>query len=141
MRRILAFLRTWAVPALFVLLAALLTVPWTFWVIFAAYERDVNEKTQMLSQRVRLHLDTYEAYERDLNRQQLQIVDLAQRLGFRVAPQTSGQQIQSNRILDPLKTELLGDNTVQAVVFLDYGRQRGGFVRRNEAIPVPRSME
>lgn len=140
MRRILAFLRTWAVPALFVLLAALLTVPWTFWVVFAAYERDVNEKTQMLSQRVRVHLDTYEAYERDLNRQQLQFTELAQRLGFRVA-QPQGPSFQSDRILDPLKAELLGDKTVQAVVFLDYGRQRGGFVRLNEGIPIPRSME
>src|SRR5688500_6203509 len=114
MRRILAFLRTWAVPALFVVLAALLTVPWTFWVIFAAYERDVNEKTQMLSQRVRFHLDAYEVYERDANRQQLQITELAQRLGFRVAPPPQQGQFQSNRILDPLKTELLGDDTVQA---------------------------
>jgi signal transduction histidine kinase len=41
--------------------------------------------------------------------------------------------------MEPLKAELLGDNTVQAVCFLDFAKNTGGFVRRNDSIPVPGS--
>src|SRR3954469_16909763 len=82
-------LRGWAVPAIFVCLAALLTWPWTLWVVEAAYERDVNEKSDRIAQRVKIHLSN-------------------------PTPWTRQEQV-----LDPLKAELLGDQTVQAVAFLD----------------------
>jgi signal transduction histidine kinase len=104
------------VAAVFILLAALLTVPWTFWVIYAAYERDVTEKVTMLAHRVELQL----------NAQQ---------------PWWPLRSNQPNTLLEPLKAELLSDDTVQAVVFLDYSKGLGGYVQRNDAIPIPRSLE
>jgi signal transduction histidine kinase len=104
-------LRGWIVPVVFICLAALLTWPWTLWVVEAAYERDVNEKVNRLAQRVKIHLSNPQ-------------------------PWTSEQQI-----LDPLKTELLGDQTVQAVAFLDYSKRFGAAVKRDDSIPVPRSLE
>jgi len=104
-------LRGWLVPAVFICLAALLTWPWTLWVVEAAYERDVNEKSDRIAQRVKIHLSN-------------------------PAPWTRQEQV-----LDPLKAELLGDQTVQAVAFLDYSKRFGAAVRRNNDIPVPRSLE
>src|SRR6266699_5642062 len=78
-------LRGWAVPAIFICLAALLTWPWTLWVVEAAYERDVNEKIERIAQRVKVHLNG-------------------------VTPFTPQEQI-----LEPISAELLGDRTVQAV--------------------------
>src|SRR5262249_11736300 len=46
-----------------------------------------------------------------------------------------------NHFFDPLKAELMGDNTVQAVCFLDYSKRKVGYVRLNDAIPVPLSLE
>jgi signal transduction histidine kinase len=104
-------LRGWLVPAIFICVAALLTWPWTLWVVEAAYERDVNEKSDRIAQRVRIHLSN-------------------------PVPWTRQEQV-----LDPLKAELLGDQTVQAVAFLDYSKRFGAAVRRNNDIPVPRSLE
>lgn len=104
-------IRAWLVPAIFVGLAALLTWPWTLWVMQAAYERDVNEKVDRLAQRVKLHLSMPSSW-------------------------TSAQNV-----LDPLKTELFGDNTVQAVWFYDFTRQLRVYVRRDETVIVPRNLE
>jgi signal transduction histidine kinase len=104
-------LRGWLIPVVFVGLAALLTWPWTLWVVEAAYERDVNEKSDRIAQRVKIHLSN-------------------------PVPWTRQEQV-----LDPLKAELLGDQTVQAVAFLDYSKRFGAAVRRNNDIPVPRSLE
>jgi signal transduction histidine kinase len=104
-------LRGWLIPAIFVCVAALLTWPWTLWVVEAAYERDVNEKSDRIAQRVKIHLSN-------------------------PIPWTRQEQV-----LDPLKAELLGDQTVQAVAFLDYSKKFGAAVRRNNDIPVPRSLE
>ncbi|HEV8605694.1 MAG TPA: HAMP domain-containing sensor histidine kinase [Tepidisphaeraceae bacterium] len=104
-------LRGWLIPAIFVCVAALLTWPWTLWVVEAAYERDVNEKSDRIAQRVKIHLSN-------------------------PIPWTRQEQV-----LDPLKAELLGDQTVQAVAFLDYSKRFGAAVRRNNDIPVPRSLE
>jgi signal transduction histidine kinase len=103
--------REWIVPVVFICLAALLTWPWTLWVMEAAYERDVNEKVNRVAQRVKIHLTNPQQW-------------------------TSEQQI-----LDPLKTELLGDQTVQAVAFLDYTKRFGAAVKRDNSIPVPRNLE
>lgn len=111
--------RNWLVPTVLVAVAALLTVPWSAWVIMAAYERDVNEKARMLAKRVEIQLSTP------------WYLSSPQRVIFR-SPQ---------HLLEPLSTELLGDQTVQAVCFLDYSRNTGGYVRKNDAVPVPRSLE
>lgn len=103
-------LRGWLVPAIFVGLAALLTWPWTLWVVEAAYERDVNEKLDRINQRVKIQLSNPSSW------------------------------INQEQVLDPLKAELLGDQTVQAVAFFDYSKRRGGVVHRND-VPFPRSLE
>src|SRR2546423_13342435 len=92
--------RGWLVPAIFVVVGALSTVPWTLWVLKAAYERDVNEKVDRLAQRVKIQLST---------------------AWYWSSPQ---------QVIEPLKAEILGDNTIQAVAFLDYSKNPGGYVRR-----------
>jgi signal transduction histidine kinase len=114
-------LRRFGLPALLVAVAALLAVPWTNWVVQAAYERDVNEKSAMLVNRVKIQLQN----SWSLN------------LGPSTWMLNSPQQI-----LDLLRGELMGDPTVQAVVFWDYKRNNGGYVVRNStSVPVPRSAE
>ena len=103
---------------IFVGLAALLTVPWTFWVLVAAYERDVNDKIDRLAERVKN-----------------QVVSAGDWTNPRYW--TGGPQ----QLMDPLRGELMADDTVQAVVFLDYSRNAGGYVRRSDAIPIPQSKE
>src|SRR5688572_29797698 len=113
-------LRRFGVPALLVAVAALLAVPWTNWVVQAAYERDVNEKSAMLVNRVKIQL------------QNSWSMNLGPSWIF-----NSPQQV-----LDLLRGELMGDSTVQAVVFWDYKRNNGGYVVRNStSVPVPRSAE
>jgi hypothetical protein len=81
-------LRNWLVPAIFVGLAAVLTVPWSFWVIAAAYDRDESEKSALLAERVRIQLFS---------------------TWWWISPQN---------LLNLMRGELLGDNAVQAVTFL-----------------------
>ena len=109
MKRFLGIPRRWWIAAGMIVLAAALTVPWTFWIMLAAYERDVNEKASMLADRVKLQL-------------------------------SSNWWWKSEQMLDPLRTELMGDSTVQTVCFLDYARGRGGYVRRDDFSPIPRSI-
>lgn len=56
MKRILGIPRQWWAAAGMILLAAALTVPWTFWIMLAAYERDVNEQARLLADRIQTHL-------------------------------------------------------------------------------------
>jgi len=104
-------LRGWLVPAVFIGLAALLTWPWTLWVIEAAYERDVNQKVDRTAQRVKIHLSNPASWQ---SRQQL---------------------------LDPIRSEVLADNTVQAVCFFDYGRRFNTGVRRAPDVELPQSLD
>ena len=119
MKRLGRFIKQWAVPTLLVGLAAALTLPWTFWVIDAAYARDVNEKSARLAERVKIQL---------ANRSTIPFWRFGQ---------------SEQEVLEPIRAELLGDPTVQAVVFLNFGASpaRGGFVRRNNSIPIPTSMD
>jgi len=98
-------------PTIFVGLAALLTWPWTLWVIEAAYERDVNQKVDRTAQRVKIHLSNPASWQ---SRQQL---------------------------LEPIRSEVLADNTVQAVCFFDYGRHYNKGVRRSPEVQVPQSLD
>src|SRR4051812_5523438 len=97
-------------PAIFICLAALLTWPWTLWVVEAAYERDINQKVDRTAQRVKIHLSNPASWQ-------------------------SAQQL-----LEPIKSEVLSDDTVQAVCFFDYGRHfRSGVGRPN--VELPQSLE
>src|SRR5688572_6205863 len=106
--------RGWLAPLVFVGIAALLTVPWAYWVLRAAHQRDIDEKADRLAERVRIQLASGS-------------------WDFPLARTWSHPQ----QLLKPLEAELLGDDTVQAVVFLDDSRNMGGYVRRNDAIPIP----
>jgi hypothetical protein len=99
------------VPAVFVCAAALLTWPWTLWVMEAAYDRDVNQKLDRTAQRVKIHLSNPASWR---SRQQL---------------------------LEPIANELLADDTVQAVCFFDYGRRVNTGVRRHPDVRLPQSLE
>src|SRR5436305_198158 len=57
MKRFLGIPRKWIGAAFVIALAAGLTVPWTIWILFAAYQRDVNEKVAKLADRIRLQLE------------------------------------------------------------------------------------
>jgi len=49
-----SWLRAWFVPIGLVLLAGLLTVPWSYLVLRAAYDRDVTENARQLAHRVEI---------------------------------------------------------------------------------------
>ena len=46
MKKPLSWLRPWIVPTALVVLATLLTVPWSYLVLQAAYNRDVTENAR-----------------------------------------------------------------------------------------------
>ncbi|HEX2973174.1 MAG TPA: HAMP domain-containing sensor histidine kinase [Tepidisphaeraceae bacterium] len=98
-------------------LAALLTVPWSFWVIAATYDRDENVKSAALAERVRFQLSSTWWWN---------------------SPQ---------QVLNLMRGELLGDSSVQAVTFLYVRPNEPsktdafGYVRRSDSIPIPKSME
>lgn len=97
---------------MFVLLAALLTVPWSFWVIGSAYDRALREKTESLAARVRIQVSN------------------------------SGWWYSTpDQVLEPLRTELFGDDAVQAVAFLDFRRNGVAAVRKSAQTPLPRSPQ
>src|SRR6059058_2717962 len=45
-------LRRWLIPAALAVTAALLTVPWSYWVIKAAYDRDIIDNARSIALRV-----------------------------------------------------------------------------------------
>lgn len=126
-RRLLGWLRRWIVPAILVALAAALTVPWAGYVIYAAYERAVNEKLTLLAQRVRVQI----AFS--LNAPSI----FPWRIG---GPAPTANTTQQN-LLESLGAELLADPTVQAVVYLDEPRGIGGYVQRSTTVAIPKSVD
>lgn len=46
------FLRRWLIPAALAVTATLLTVPWSYWVIKAAYDRDIIDNARSVASRV-----------------------------------------------------------------------------------------
>jgi signal transduction histidine kinase len=115
-RRIDSLKRGWLAPMVFVAIAAALTIPWAYWVLRAAHQRDISEKADRLAERVKIQVAAA-SWEWPLAR----------------------NWNHPQQLLKPLEAELLGDETVQAVAFLDDSRNIGGFVRRNDAIPIPRT--
>jgi len=101
----------WLIPPLFILLSAALTIPWTFWVIYEAYNRDVLENARMLAKRVEIRiLSSPEA-------------------------RTSPKQAS-----DALNAELASDDTVQLAIFFDLtnpGVVRTGSMWRTGHEPPP----
>jgi signal transduction histidine kinase len=121
------WLRRWVVPAILVCAAGILTVPWAAYVIYAAHERAVNEKVTLLAQRVRVQMAlSYSAPSIFPWRSTMPLP----------SPNTTTQNI-----LESLGAELLGDPTVQAVVYLDEPRGMGGFVQNRPDVPIPKSVE
>jgi two-component system sensor histidine kinase HydH len=49
-------LRSWLIPAVLAITATALTVPWSYWVIKAAYDRDIIENARSIAQRVQLRV-------------------------------------------------------------------------------------
>ena len=82
--------RGWMIPAVLVATATLLTVPWSYWVIKAAYDRDVLDNANNLARRVEMRMLVSEAASN--------------------APQQTA---------DVLATELALDSTVQTAAFFD----------------------
>ncbi|MGH7214393.1 MAG: sensor histidine kinase [Tepidisphaeraceae bacterium] len=82
-------LRSLLVPLVLIALAILMTVPWTYWVILAAYDRDIDQNAKMLARRVEIQVT--------------------------LTPKP--RSLQS--VKEALQAELLGDQTVKAVVFCD----------------------
>ena len=109
-------MRRWVAPVVLVALAALLTVPWSFWVMTASYEVNESEKSEALAERLRIQLSSTWWWE---------------------SPQ---------QVLNLMRGELMGDGTVQAVAFLYVHPNEPskadayGFVTRNDQVPYPRSM-
>lgn len=48
--------RNWLIPAAFAITATLLTVPWSIWVIRAAYDRDIIDNARNIAKRVELRV-------------------------------------------------------------------------------------
>jgi signal transduction histidine kinase len=109
--RFRALARTWSIPVVLILLAALLTIPWTFWVILAAYELDLKERAESLALRVRIQTSGAWFWQ-------------------------SHQQV-----LKTLEPDLLADPTVQAIVIVDESNGgRVGAMHRSNRVPIPRSI-
>lgn len=101
-------LRGWIVPAALVVTATLLTVPWSIWVIKAAYDRDVLENAKALARRVELRMLLSPAYSN--------------------APQQASEALATELTLDP---------TVQTGVFFDlrFPNQPIGWTRPGHSVP------
>jgi hypothetical protein len=119
--------RTWIVPIILVGLAALLTFPWTFLVLQAAYQRDVEEKVDRLAQRVKIHLESPSNWITPPSFDPLRF--------------ESRSPLATKTVLDPLRAELLGDNSVRAVCFIDFRRQVWGALRSSDDVPIPQSLD
>jgi signal transduction histidine kinase len=94
----LSWLRPWLVPTLLVCLATALTVPWSYFVLQAAYDRDVNENAKALARRVELQ-------------RSITYADAAGSMSIFYPP---GREQQMK---DALATEITSDPSVQTLVF------------------------
>jgi signal transduction histidine kinase len=104
----LSWIRPWLVPVALVALAALLTVPWSYFVLNAAYNRDVTENARALARRVELqHSITY---------------------GGMNNPMDVIFPFRAEQMKDALRTEIGSDPSVQTLVFysISYPREAEG---------------
>ncbi len=110
-RRILKSARNWLALGLLVGLAILITVPWTVWILYAAYERDVAENVEMFRRRVDLQLGG---------------------VGPGLAPEGQVREI--------LAAEVRTDPRVQAVCVYDSLRHQLYVLPRDASINAPHSV-
>jgi signal transduction histidine kinase len=97
----LLWFRSWLIPAALVLGAAMLTIPWSYFVLKAAYDRDVTDNARALARRVEQQRSiTYADAEGP--------IDFMFPLREKVREQQMG---------DALKTEIRSDPSVQTLVF------------------------
>ena len=112
MKRIISWFRPFVVPVALFGLAVALTVPWTFLVFRAIYQRDVLDNAQSLARRVETHLT--------------------------ITPPTARSQFEIERAV---RTELLSDPAVQTLAFYDVTKlpdvQYLAFVRKRNS-PIPK---
>ena len=96
-------LRGWMVPAALVVTATLLTAPWSYWVVKAAYDREVLDHAETLARRIEMRVEAAHIYSVN-------------------APAQAE---------DVMGTELHLDPTVQTAVFFDiqYVRNPVGWTR------------
>ena len=100
-KRFTSWLRPWVVPALLVILASALTVPWSYFVILAAYNRDIEENARSLARRVELQRSfTYGDADA--------ITDFM--FPFR-------EKAREQQMASALSTEIKSDPSVQTLVF------------------------
>ena len=95
MKRAYSTFRRWLIPVVLIGAATLLAVPWSWWVIKQAYERDIIDNAQTLARRLELQLLASNVYASENPYRALQ------------------------QALDVLKTELDADPTVQTTMFFD----------------------
>ena len=92
-------LRGWILPLAFIFIATLLAVPWSWWVVKQAYDRDILVNAQTLTRRLELRLNASGAYD-NVNANSNPLPALQQALNV-------------------LKIELDADSTVQTTMFFD----------------------
>jgi signal transduction histidine kinase len=113
-----SWIRPWLVPVALVALAMLLTVPWSYFVLNAAYNRDVTDNARSLARRVELqHSISYGGSGNPMDAI----------FPFR-------EQLRRDQMKDTLQTEIRSDTSVQTLVFysISYVPRPGG----GEAEPV-----
>jgi len=105
-------IRRLLVPLGLIGLAILLTVPWTFWVILAAYDRDILQNAVMLARRVESNMQS----------------------GLVKSP------VGILFVKNALQAELRGDRAVEIVLYVDLSAAntgRGVFYRRDAKLEPP----
>jgi len=102
----------WLIPLLIVVLVVGLTVPMAYYILQAAYDRDITQNAQTLALRIR--------------------ADLAQA--------AMDSDARGNRVLDTLRSELAADQTIQYAAFYDLTTDPPGqlwVTRRDPAATTP----
>jgi signal transduction histidine kinase len=97
----LLWIRSWLIPAALVLGAALLTVPWSYFVLKAAYDRDVTDNARALARRVE-------------QQRTITYADAGGPIDFMVPLR---EKVREQQMADALKTEIRSDPSVQTLVF------------------------
>ena len=103
MNKPFSLLRPWLVPAALVVVAVVLTVPWSYLVLKAAYDRDVTDNARALARRVE---QQYTATYADANNpfdRFFPMREIARR----------------KQMVDTLSAEIHSDATVQTLIFYD----------------------
>ncbi|HEY7116291.1 MAG TPA: HAMP domain-containing sensor histidine kinase [Tepidisphaeraceae bacterium] len=108
MKNTFSWIRGWLVPIALVALAALLTIPWSYFVLKAAYDRDVSENARAVARRVELQRSiTYSDANGPFD------------LVFPLREKAREEQMK-----DALRAEIGSDPSVQTLVFYNILYQR-----------------